>query len=177
VAFPFIVTVNGPIVLVDRPSTGAPAEVRAGNPPIALSSAMPPSLGAASKLGGDLSTAPIAEVDSIGGAERALSRSVHSTTPPREAPFEVPPPQGSDLITQFFPFDRTALDESLARFLDRFGDDALPVNGQQTPIPYPLLFVTAVVAIEAARRWRQRLEASRTTEDWKRGSPALHGLS
>jgi hypothetical protein len=176
-AFPFVVTVSAPIVLADRPSAGPTTEVRTGNPPIALSSAIPPALGTSSTPGEDLLNPLIVAVDSIGGVVSGLSRGALPSDLRPEAPFEAPPPQGLGLITQFIPFDRTALDESLARFLDRLGDDVIPVNGPQTPIPYPLLFVTALVAIEAARRWRRRLEASETAEVWKLGSPTLHGLS
>jgi hypothetical protein len=154
-----------------------PTEVRVGNGTIGLNSATPHPVGTASSTDAELPTASIAAVDSIGGAEGGLPRGVLPTPPRPEAPFDVPPPQGSGLITRFFPFDRTSLDESLARFLERFGDDAIAVNGQQPPLPYPLLFVTALVALEATRRWRRRHGSSGTSEEWKVGSPTLHGLS
>jgi hypothetical protein len=94
-----------------------------------------------------------------------------------EAPIDAPLPRGAGLITEFFPFDHASLDESLTRLLDRFVDEATPNNGRTDPLPYPVLFLTAVVALEATRRWRNRLSASWASEEWKKGSPSLHGLS
>ena len=176
-AFPTVATIATPVVLTGPAGPLPTTEVRAGNGTIGLNSATPRPVGTASWTDADLPTASIAAVDPIGGAESGLPRGVLPTPPRAVAPFDAPLPQGSGLITRFFPFDRTSLDESLARFLDRFGDDAIAVNGQQPPLPYPLLFVTAVAAIEATRRWRRRHRSSGAAEEWKMGSPTLHGLS
>jgi hypothetical protein len=81
------------------------------------------------------------------------------------------------LIAELFPFDRAALDESLSRFLELFHDEDAPVRERQTALPCSILFVTAALALEGTRRWHRRLAAAGTTEEWKKGSPTLHGLS
>jgi hypothetical protein len=177
-AFPMTATATSPVLPTGPAGPPLPpAEVRVGNGTIGLNSTNSHPVGIVSWTVADLPTAPIAAVDSIGGAESGLPRGVLPAPPRPEVPFDPPMPQGSGLITRFIPFDRTSLDESLARFLDRFGDDAIAMNGQQPPLPYPLLFVTALAAIEATRRWRRRYGSSGAAEEWKMGSPTLHGLS
>jgi hypothetical protein len=94
-----------------------------------------------------------------------------------EAPFEAPAPCGSDLITELIPYDRALLDESLARLLGRFGDETAPAAADRPTVRLPWVFATMVVALEATRRWHHRLTASGATEEWKKKSPTLHGLS
>jgi hypothetical protein len=103
------------------------------------------------------------------GARRAEPRD--------DAEFQAPPPSAAGLITPFFPFDRASLDESLGRFLDGLGDEVVPAAARSVTLPYPLAVAAAVVAAEAARRWGRRLAETGAAEEWKKGSPTLHGLS
>jgi hypothetical protein len=96
---------------------------------------------------------------------------------PAEAEFEAPPPRGAGLITPFFPFDRASLDESLGRFLEGLGDEIRPDAAPTVSLPYSLVAAAGLVAAEAARRWGRRLAETGSVEEWKKGSPTLHGLS
>jgi hypothetical protein len=91
--------------------------------------------------------------------------------------FAAPNPIGAGLITAFLPFDRASLDRSLSRLLQGLADELVPVPAEGDPLSYPLIIMTAVVAIEATRRLQHRLAASGTTAEWKKGSPAMEGLS
>jgi len=84
--------------------------------------------------------------------------------------------QRADLITGVFPWDRAALEGSFTRFLDRLQERFSPVDGAASPVVKPLWWLTAVVTLEAARRWRRRVAASRATES-KRGSCSHPGLT
>jgi hypothetical protein len=97
--------------------------------------------------------------------------------PPGESPREVPPPLGAGLITEFLPFDHASLEESVSRFLEHFKDRGVFVVEQADPLSKWFLVVTVTVAIEAARRWRQRHAASETSDSGTWRGPALHGLS
>jgi hypothetical protein len=97
--------------------------------------------------------------------------------PPGESPREVPPPLGAGLITEFLPFDHASLEESVCRFLEHFKDRGVSVIEPADPLSKWFLVVTVTVAIEAARRWRQRHAAPETSDPGTWRGPVLHGLS
>ena len=100
-----------------------------------------------------------------------------SRTAAKHAAFKAPVLRGSGLIAELMPFDRAALDESLSRFIAMLRDDAAPAESAPIPIPCSIVFVTAAIALEGTRRWQRRLAAVGSREQWKHGSPSLHGLS
>jgi hypothetical protein len=103
--------------------------------------------------------------------------SVWNSTPASDSEAErIHALQRADLITGTFPFDRAALERSFSQFLDRLGDRLAPDEVAERPFAKALWWVAAVVSLEAARRWRRRVGALRTTETRRRHC-ASHGLS
>jgi hypothetical protein len=97
--------------------------------------------------------------------------------PSRESPREAPPPRRAGLIIESLPFDRASLEESVSRFLDHLKDRGMPVKARADHLPYCYLLVTAAVAFEVTRRWRNHHLASGTSDLGKRRGPAFPGLS
>jgi hypothetical protein len=92
-------------------------------------------------------------------AQPVVSGSGGIETPNRSAgigPDNLPAPRGADLITDIAAFRQAPIEESLHRLFDRFRGADQPSERQAQSYPYLLPVALAVVAIEAARRWRRR---------------------
>jgi hypothetical protein len=87
------------------------------------------------------------------------------------------PLRGAGLITQVIRFDRSALEISLAQFLDDFSDDPASEEAGTISVPYPLLVASGLAAFEATRRWHERKETARKKMNWTALNPGLSGLS
>ena len=81
------------------------------------------------------------------------------------------------LITDFLPFDRASLEESLAQFLTRIKELGPPLKAEGSLIPTPVLIATAFLTFEAARRWRKRRSFLGFREMPRERSSTLHGFS
>lgn len=176
-----VIVASSPALSPDTPGTRAAPNPTAGLKisvqPIGPNPLVSNSVTAPTKPPGESTGVPTEAVVTPGSVALRLAPSGTATASQGDAPVEALPTHGAGLISQLFPFDRAALDESVSRFLGRFGDESTPALGPDGPSPYPYAFVTTVVVVEAARRWRERLSASEATAEWKKGSPSLHGLS
>lgn len=94
-----------------------------------------------------------------------------------ETPREAPLPQRAGLITGLLPAGLVSLDGPLTRFLDRLTDQAEPSTSPELPAPYAPLFVTGMILLEAARRWRKRGKQEPSIDQGPSSGPALSGLS
>jgi hypothetical protein len=164
--------VTGPVVGIDegQPGLPPPTAAQAGS---RQAQAGPPSpVPPPSRPFQGPQAEPLPEVPEDEGEGPPPTGSVSERTATRE----VPPPRGSDLITEFTPFDRAALEESLSRLLDRLEGLGKPLRAQARPLSY-LPIVAALVVLEVARRWHKRRSESGSTRPWGARRPGFRGLS
>lgn len=87
-------------------------------------------------------------------------------------------PRGADLLAAVLPLDRDAIEASVSRFLAQFEGEGAEVGGD-TDVRWPRWVVVGAggLALEVARRWRERGESARPGGPSRRRRSALHGLS
>ena len=100
-----------------------------------------------------------------------------TAAPPRELPWAAPPPRGAGLITALSHFDHASIEESVSRFLSRFPGNHGLVESAAERDPNWFVVAAAAAAIEAVRRWRNRVVDSTSRDRESRRGPAFHGLS
>jgi hypothetical protein len=91
--------------------------------------------------------------------------SQRAPSPPGRGPEELPPPRGSDLLTESLPFDRASLVAAIDRLYDSLEDlGAELTTGRAAGVAAPgtAAVLAAVAALELARRWRNRADRSLT---------------
>lgn len=77
---------------------------------------------------------------------------------------ELPPPQGSGLVSDVSMFDRAALEDAAHRFFDQLGDlgkSLAPARPSSSPGPQALLWLIALASLEPVRRWLQARRGGR----------------
>jgi hypothetical protein len=121
--------------------------------------------------------APVPDVPRTNEPEAPSLGDAGARSSPQEvAPLEVPQPRGADLISESAPFDQAALDRAITRLRDWFEHLGKPLN-EEVGDPWSLLpVITALVAFEAARRWRARQQGTGTIRVAKTPSSILRGF-
>ncbi len=91
---------------------------------------------------------------------------------------EIPDPRGSDLLADFVPGDRGALEQAVDRFLDGLDDLGMApswLHDASGAIPAPAVWAAAIVALELGRRQWKRLRQE-TEESADRPADPASGL-
>jgi len=121
--------------------------------------------------------APVPDLPGIDHPDGPIQREGGPRSRPADvAPIEVPPPRGADLISDFAPFDRAALDRAVSRLRDLFGRLGRPLSMQPDGLSYLFPVLAGIAAIEAVRRWRHRRISTRTARAPRAAGSMLRGF-
>jgi hypothetical protein len=104
---------------------------------------------------------PTSAVDSDGGAQGVAAQ-------PRPVEEPAPPPRCADLLTEFLPFGRAALEDAIDGFLaplDRLGSELAQSQSPVNLISAATIVVTAALAWEAVRRRARSATPAREERD------------
>jgi hypothetical protein len=94
-----------------------------------------------------------------------------------ETPAASPAPRGSGLMAEVLPFDPTAIEQSVARFLGQFEELGSPVETPPSLVPTPLLVVAVAASFEASRRWLVRRRKDEEGDTQRERGLAFYGFS
>jgi hypothetical protein len=121
--------------------------------------------------------APIPNVPGVGSARVPSFRGVRTESVKREPGIpEIPPPLGAELISEFAPFDREAIEQAISRLRDRLERLVGPFREGGDDHQYLFPVIATIVALEVARRWCRRRRFSGSTCTWKMPGSMLRCL-